>query len=100
MLPFAYVYIKQSETERLLVLKYVCVCVCVCLSLSLSLSLCVLFLFFVSVFLSFVGSETLIKINIIGFALHLTKVFFSLSPGYSGFAIHILGLVDIQKNAL
>ena len=38
---------------------------CVCVSLSL-----------VIVFLSFDGSETLIKINIIGFALHLTNGFF------------------------
>ena len=41
-----------------------------CMHASVSLSL------FFSFFLSFDGSETLIKINMIGFALHLTNVFF------------------------
>ena len=49
-------------------------CMCASLSLSLSLSLSVSLSFVVVVFLSFDGSETLIKINIIGFALHPTML--------------------------
>ena len=49
------------------VYNYVCVCACISLS----------FVFCWFVFPSFDGCETLIKINIIGFALHLTNVFSS-----------------------
>ena len=67
---------------------------CASLSLSLSLSLLInfcLLIFVCFVFVSFDGSETLIKINITGFALHPTNVFsprilrfFHSSPGMFG----------------
>ena len=45
------------------------------------------------IFLSFDGSETLMKNNIIGFAPHRLMDF---PPGYSGFPIHPLGCLELE----
>ena len=61
------------------------------LSVCLSLSLCVFGGCFV--FLRFGGSETLIKINIIGFSLRLTNGVF---PGYSDFSDSSPGMFGLR----
>ena len=81
---------------------YVCVweCMCACvasLSSFFSPSFCVVVLFSWS-FDQIDGSETLIKINIIGFSLHLTYRFFP--PVCSCFPIHSLGCLELEAFVL